>query len=116
MRVIHLIALALPLAACAPSAGTVLTKAAPTPFGQPCATPCTVRIVNQTALPLTVLAESADGTRIVGKVAPRDESAFSESMLSPSYLASPDASSGDAAVTCTPQAPRAGETILLVCK
>ena len=119
MRSVYLFALALPLAACATqSAGSALTKSAPTPapYGQPCATPCTVRVVNQTNLPLTVLAASADGTRVVGTVAAEKESAFNEAMLSPSYLASPDAAGGDAAVTCTPGTPRPGETVLLVCK
>ena len=115
MRAHYLVALILPVTACvAPPAGTVASEVSP--FGQPCARQCTVRVVNQTKLPLTVLAASADGTRVVGTVAAEKESAFNEAMLSPSYLASPDAAGGDAAVTCTPGTPRPGETILLVCK
>ncbi len=119
MRAIYLIALALPLAACATqTAGTVQSKSAPAPapYGVPCATPCTVRVVNGTKLPLTVLAQSADGTRVLGTAAALKESTFSESTLSPEYLASPDAAAGDAAVTCTNEPPRAGENVLLVCK
>ncbi len=119
MRAIYLIALVLPLAACATqTAGIVQTKSAPTPapFGVPCAKPCTVRIVNESKLPLTVLATSAEGTRVVGTAAAQKETTFSEATLSPEYMASPDAASGDAAVTCSNQAPRTGENVLLVCK
>ncbi len=117
MRATYLFALVLPLTACA-SAGGVQTKStpAPAPYGVPCARPCTVRVVNQSALPLTVLATSADGTRVLGTVAAQKESTFSEAILSPEYLASPDAASGDVAVTCTNAAPRTGENVLLVCK
>ncbi len=118
MRAIYLIALALPLAACATQTAVVETKSAPTPapFGVPCAKPCTVRIVNESKLPLTVLATSAEGTRVVGTAAAQKETTFSEAMLSPEYMASPDAASGDASVTCSNQAPRTGENVLLVCK
>ncbi len=119
MRAIVLLAFALPLAACASqSTGGALTKSAPSPapYGQPCASPCTVRVVNQSQLSLTVLAKTAEGTRVVGTVAARNELAFSEAMLSPEYLASPDAAAGDATVTCTSSAPRSGESVLLVCK
>ncbi len=117
MRATYLFALIVPLAACA-SAGGVQTKSAPAPapYGVPCEKPCTVRVVNQSALPLTVLAASADGTRVLGTVPAQKESAFTEAVLSPEYLASPDAASGDVAVTCTNATPRAGENVLLVCK
>lgn len=116
MRARYLIALVLPLAACvAPPAGTVATKSAP--FGVPCARECTVRVVNQTRLPLTVLATTPDGPRAVGSVAPQKEVAIGQAMLAPRYQASPEAASapGDA-VTCSSQTPRPGEDVLLVCK
>ncbi len=120
MRARYLIALVLPLAACvAPPAGTVATET--TPFGQPCARQCTVRVVNQTRLPLTVLATTPDGTRTVGSVAAQKEVAIGQSILAPTYLATPEAAAahGDAAgdaVTCSSQSPRPGEDVLLVCK
>jgi len=120
MRARYLIALVLPLAACvAPPAGTIATKAAP--FGVPCARECTVRVVNQTRLPLTVLATTPDGTQAIGSVAAQKEVAIGQAILAPKYLASPEAAvaRGDAAgdaVTCTTQSPRPGEDVLLVCK
>ncbi len=116
MRAIFL-ALVLPLAACATvTAGAVQTKSAPAATGVPCEKPCTVRVVNATQLPLTVLAQSVEGTRVLGTAAALKESTFSEAMLSPEYLASPDAATGTAPVTCTNEAPRPGENVLLVCK
>ncbi len=120
MRARYLVALSLSLGACAaPPAGTVTADV--TPFGQPCARQCTVRVVNQTKLPLTVLATTPDGTRAIGSVAAQKEVAIGQAILAPTYLATPEAAvaHGDAAsdaVTCSTQSPRPGEDVLLVCK
>ena len=124
MRALYLLAVVLPLAACAaPPAGDVTVK--PTPFGTPCRRPCVVRLVNNTTQTLALHAATADGTRVLGTVEPGKERAFGETVISPRYSALPvsDAvahgtasASGSTALNCTQPSPRPAEDVLLVCK
>lgn len=125
MRALHLLALMLPLAACAaPPAGDVTVK--PTPYGTPCTRPCKVRLVNNTTQALALHAATADGTRVLGTVPAGKEMAFGETVISPQYSALPvgvtaeahgnAAASGAAPVKCEQLNPRPDEDVLLVCK
>lgn len=116
MRVLGFFALTLALAACT---APPLVKSAPepSPYGTPCGHPCMVRVVNATSHPLTVLAATAEGTRVVGSVAANKEGVFGETLMAPSYMAAPDAAAGTTAqVTCKPSSPRPGEDLLLQCQ
>jgi hypothetical protein len=119
MRVLSVFALTLTLAACTAPA---LVKSAPepAPYGTPCANPCRVRVVNETAHQLTVLAATPDGTRVLGTVPAGKEAAFGESILAPKYVVTPDAGSSpgaaNAEVSCTDSSPRPGEDLLMTCK
>lgn len=124
MRAMHLLAFLLPLAACAaPPAGDVSVK--PTPYGTPCTRPCVVRLVNSTSQTLALQAATADGTRVLGTVAPGKERAFGETVLSPRYAAQPvsapaahgaAATTSPAPVSCDQPSPRPQEDVLLICK